>query len=303
MSTSVLFDAPGPRARRRVLLGSIVAGVVLVAVTVLVVLRLQTQGQLTEEKWGPLVNPAHPSFVALWTSLGMALLRNVQAAVLAMAFSLLLGTLLAVVRISLPRWGRWMVIGPMEFFRGLPVVIAIFFAARILPELGVSLPLLWYLVIGLTVYNSVIIAEIVRAGIASLPRGQAEAAAALGLTRGQSMRSILLPQAFRTMLPALISQLVVIFKDTSLGFVIQYPEAVRLAQIATQLPELRNPLQLYLVVGALFILINYLLSRFAVWVERRLSRARRVAVVARADDPASTLPGGPALAGTGTAGG
>lgn len=240
----------------------------------LVILRLQAQGQFTEEKWGPLVNPGNPLFVSLWTNLGLALLRNMQAAVLAMVFSLVLGTLLAVTRISLPRWGRWMVVAPIEFFRGLPVVIAIFFAARVLPELGMHLPLLWYLVIGLTAYNSVIIAEIVRSGVASLPRGQAEAAAAVGLTRGQAMGSILLPQAFRAMLPALISQLVVIFKDTSLGFVILYPESVRFVQIATQ--QLRNPLQLYLTIGVIFIVINYLLSRFAVWLERRASRAQTV---------------------------
>jgi glutamate transport system permease protein len=281
VSASVLFDAPGPRTRRRILLGSILAGVALVVVAVFVVLRLQAQGQFSEEKWGPVVNPANPLFVSLWTNLGLALLRNVRAAVLAMGFSLALGTLLAVTRISLPRWGRWIVVGPMEFFRGLPVVIAIFFAAQILPELGVQLPLLWYLVIGLTAYNSVIIAEVVRAGIASLPRGQAEAAAALGLTRSQSMRSILLPQAFRAMLPALISQLVVVFKDTSLGFVILYAESVRFVGIASQ--QLRNPLQLYLTVGAIFVLVNYLLGRLAVAVERRLSRARQLGGAAPTD--------------------
>lgn len=300
MSSSVLYDIPGPRARRRILVGSVIAGLLLATVAVFVVLRLQAQGQLTGQKWGPVINPANPYFVALWSGLGQALLRNVQAAVLAMTFALLLGTLLAVARVSMPRWGRWAVIGPMEFFRGLPVVIAIFFASRILPELGVDLPLLWYLVIGLTVYNSVIIAEIVRAGIASLPSGQAEAAAAVGLTRGQSMRSILLPQAFRAMLPALISQLVVVFKDTSLGFVILYPEVMRYAQIATQLPELRNPLQLYLIVGALFIMINYLLSKLAVWVERRISRARRIRSEPRDDAPGVTVP---APVNTGTAGG
>jgi glutamate transport system permease protein len=188
---------------------------------------------------------------------------------------------------------------PIEFFRGLPVVIAIFFAARVLPELGVDLPLLWYLVIGLTAYNSVIIAEIVRAGIASLPRGQAEAAAAVGLTQGQALRSILLPQAIRVMLPALISQLVVIFKDTSLGLVIQYVEAVRFVGIAIQ--ELHNPLQLYLTVGAIFILINYGVSRLAVWTERRLThRGRQGMAVPRAT---AAMPSGTTLAGTSAAGG
>jgi glutamate transport system permease protein len=269
VSASVLYDKLGPRTRQRILVGSIVAGIAFAAVAVWVVLRLQAQGQLTEEKWGPVLNPANPFFVAFWTNLGLALLRNGEAAVLAMVLSLFLGTLLTVTRLNLPRWGRWVLVAPMEFFRGLPVVIVIFFAGRVLPELRVSLPPLWYLVIGLTAYNSVIIAEIVRAGLASLPVGQAEAAAAVGLTRGQSMRTILLPQAFRTMLPALISQLVVIFKDTSLGFVIQYVEVVKFVGIATQ--ELRNPLQLYLTVGAIFVISNYLLSRLAAWIDRLLS--------------------------------
>lgn len=299
MSAAVLYDRPGPRTRRRILAGSVVVGLALAVLVVLVMLRLAAQDQLTEEKWGPIVNPANPSFVALWTNLGLALLRNVQAAVLAMALSLLLGTVLALTRISLPRWGRWAVIAPMEFFRGLPVVITIFFAARVLPELGVSLPLLWYLVIGLTAYNSVIIAEIVRAGLAALPRGQAEAAAAVGLTRGQALRLILLPQAVRVMLPALISQLVVIFKDTSLGFVIQYEEAVRFGGFAIQ--QLRNPLQLYLAVGAIFVLINYLLSKLAVWAEWRLTR--RVHPGAAVPKAARLTPGDRALSGTGAAGG
>jgi glutamate transport system permease protein len=299
VSTAVLYDRPGPRTRRRIIAGSIAVSLVLAAVLIAVLVRLATQGQLTEEKWGPLVNPANPSFIDLWANLGLALLHNIEAAVLAMVFSLLLGTVLALTRISVPRWGRWSVVVPVEFFRGLPVVIAIFFAARVLPELGVDLPLLWYLVIGLTAYNSVIIAEIVRAGIASLPRGQAEAAVAVGLTRGQALRSILLPQAIRIMLPALISQLVVIFKDTSLGLVIQYVEAVRFVGIAIQ--QLHNPLQLYLAVGAIFILINYGISRLAVWTERRLThRGRQGMVVPRATAAMSSTT---TLAGTSTAGG
>ncbi|MDQ3824546.1 MAG: amino acid ABC transporter permease [Actinomycetota bacterium] len=298
MSTTVLFDRPGPRTRRRIMVGSVVTGLALGMLAILVLVRLAAGGQLTEEKWGPVVNPANPSFVALWVNLGLALLHNIEAAVLAMVFSMLLGTVLALTRIRLPRWGRWAVVAPMEFFRGLPVVIAIFFASRILPELGVSLPLLWYLVIGLTAYNSVIIAEIVRAGVASLPRGQSEAAAAVGLTRGQALRAILVPQAIRVMLPALISQLVVIFKDTSLGFVILYGEAVRFVAIAIQ--ELHNPLQLYLTIGAIFILINYGVGRLAVWTEQRLTHRGGPGLAAQ--EP--TAPRGESmLAGTGTAGG
>jgi glutamate transport system permease protein len=293
VSTPVLYDNPGPRTRRRVLLGSIVAGAVLLVVTGIVLYRLYQQDQLSEERWGPLVNPFDPQFAAVWSGLLEALLLNITAAALAMVLSLAIGTLLALTRITSAAWYRWAVVGVIEVLRGLPVVIAIFLSYRILPELGVELPRIWYLVIGLTAYNAVVIAEIVRAGVASLPRGQAEAASAIGLTRGQSLRLVQLPQAFRIMLPALISQLVVVFKDTSLGFIILFPEVISFARIAIQ--TLGNPLQLYFVIAVLFIAINYLLGRFAQWVERRLSRARRVsAAVNKPDvftDESAALPG------------
>jgi glutamate transport system permease protein len=123
----------------------------------------------------------------------------------------------------------------------------------------------------LTAYNSVIIAEIIRAGVASLPRGQREAALAVGLTSGQTMRAVLLPQAFRVMLPALISQVVVIVKDTSLAAVLGiYPELLKEGNLIAQ--NLSNPIQMLTVVGIIFVIINFSLSRLAVWVERRLSR-------------------------------
>jgi glutamate transport system permease protein len=282
-STPVLYDVPGPRAQRRILAGSTVAGTLLLVTLGLVVLRLYQQDQLTEAKWGPLLNPYHSRFAALWSGLLTALLRNITAAAAAMVLALIIGTVLAVSRITSTFWYRWFIVGGMEFFRGLPVVLAIFFAAEALPALGIDLPKLWYLVIGITVYNSVIIAEAIRSGVASLPRGQAEAASAIGLTRAQSLQFVQLPQAFRVMLPALISQLVVVFKDTSLGFIILYPEAVRFVNIAIQ--ELGNPIPLYFTIGAVFVVINYALGKFAVYIEGTVSRARTAPTTSRKPDP------------------
>ncbi|HEU5449118.1 MAG TPA: ABC transporter permease subunit, partial [Acidimicrobiia bacterium] len=199
--TSVLFDAPGPRARRRVLIGSVAAGVVLVGVAVLVVQRLADNGQFEGAMWGPLFNPSDESFGPLWRLLWGGMRATLAAAALAVAFSLVLGTVMAVTRITARPWYRWLVVSVIELLRGVPVVMAIFFASRVLPEVGVDLSLLWYLVIGLTAYNSVVIGEIIRAGVAALPRGQTEAAYAIGLTRWGALRLILLPQAFRIMLP------------------------------------------------------------------------------------------------------
>ncbi len=273
MSASVLYDAPGPRSRRRVLIGSVIAGLALIGIIALVGAKLDKQGQFEEDKWAPLIDPGDASFTPVWRLLGEALENTLQAAALAMVLSLIIGTLLAVSRITAAPWYRWGVVGLIELLRGVPVVIAIFFAARVLPEYGADLSTLWFLVIGLTAYNSVIIAEIVRAGVNSLPRGQGEAAESLGLRRWQVLSNVLLPQAFRVMLPALISQLVVVLKDTSLGFIISYQELVRTAGIVIQ--NLRNPIQVYLLVAVMFIVINYALSRLAIYIERRLSRSKK----------------------------
>lgn len=267
--TSVLFDAPGPRARRRVLAGSVVAGVVLAGLAAFVVQRLFENGQFDGAKWGPLLSPSDESFGPLWRSLGGGLRATLAAAGWAMVFSLVLGTMMAVTRITAAPWYRWLVVSIIELLRGVPVVMAIFFASRVLPEVGVNLSLRWYLVIGLTAYNAVVIAEIIRSGVAALPKGQTEAAYAIGLNRWAALRLILLPQAFRIMLPALISQLVVILKDTSLGAFISYEELLRRGSLAVQ--TLGNPLQLYLLIGLLFIAVNFTLSRLAALAEQRIS--------------------------------
>lgn len=290
--SSVLYDTPGPRSRRRTLIASVVAGVAILILLAIVVQRLVEQEQFTAEKWGSLVDPTDEQFPLVWERLWFGLQNTLSAAALAVVCSLVFGTLLAVTRLVSAIWYRWLVVGFIELLRGLPVVVTIYFASRALPELGVDVPILISLVLGLTLYNSVIIAEIVRAGVASLPTGQREAAAALGLTRGQSLRMIQLPQAFRVMLPALISQLVVVLKDTALGFIILYPELLRTGQIVVQTTD--NPLQMYFVVAVIFILINYALGRLATYVEKRLSRS---------SSSIKAAPAGRALAGAGVGGG
>lgn len=285
MTASVLYDAPGPVTRRNTAIGTAVAIVLLAGVVVLAIVQLAANNQLDPEKWGPIFNPAHRYFVATWSALAGGLVNTVIGAVLTLVFALAIGTALAIMRISSTPAYRWIVVSFIELFRGLPVVITIYFASRVLPEIGVSLPPLWYLVIGLTAYNCVIIAEIIRSGVAALPRGQSEAALAIGLTRFQVLRIILLPQAFRIMLPALISQLVVIVKDTSLGFVVfGFSEFVRTANVVIQFfggqEGINLPLQMYVAVALVFILANYGLGKLAEYVQRRMSRAKRAAAEA-----------------------
>jgi glutamate transport system permease protein len=263
-----LYDALGPRGRHRARFATVVVALALLGVVLLVGRRLRDQGQLGWARWAPLFDPRDGQFSALWQFLAGGLRNTLVAAVTAIAVSLVLGTLLATLRIVSAPTYRWAVVGLIELLRGVPVVIAIFFASRVLPEVSrIDLPLLWYVVIGLTVYNSVVIAEIVRAGIAAVPRGQSEAAAALGLSRGQTLRLVLLPQAFRIMLPALISQLVVALKDTSLGFILGFQDLLRRADISIQTTQI--PLQTLLVVAAIYVAVNHLLGRLAEAVHHR----------------------------------
>lgn len=275
---TVLYDAPGPRARRRALVGSLVATAVIVGLVAVAVRRLADAGQLGADTWGPVLDPSTDEFAQVWRLLWLGLRSTLTAAALAIVGSLVLGTVIGVARIMLPGPGRVPLAGLVELLRGLPVVIAIYLASRVLPDLGVDVgPLpgpdgLWYLVLALVAYNMVVIAEIVRSGVASLPRGQREAGLSLGLTPGQTMRTVLLPQAFRVMLPALISQVVVVLKDTSLAAVLGiYPELLNRANRIAQ--NLDNPIAMFVTVGVIFIVVNALLGRLAVWVEARTARA------------------------------
>jgi glutamate transport system permease protein len=301
---AVLYDAPGPRAKRLTVIVSIVAGVLaVVGGYFLIYVPLDDKGQLSMELWGPLIDPGNENFEQLWTRFGDGFKATLLAAVLAILCSLIVGTALAILRVQLKavmkrRFTDMGGLGPVvrglvialnfitrlcvEVFRGIPVVITIFFVWVGLSNVGakdlelgfITVPsLLYTLVIGLSIYNSVVIGEILRSGMEGLPPGQREAADAIGLSTFQTLRMVLLPQAFRIMLPALISQLVVVLKDTSLGFIITYEEILRIAGQTIQF--LSNGIPTYVVIGTIYIAINYALSKLAEYAQRRLARGRK----------------------------
>ncbi len=274
---SVLYDAPGPKARRNAAIGSAVVGLGVLAVLYVVYARLDEKGQWAGELWAPLLDPSDESFQQVWKLLGEGLQNTLTGAVVAITLSLVLGVLFGVARLMLGKWARIPVIGIIEVLRGLPVIVLMFMAYQLLPALGVNyepLPgsnVFWIMVIGLVLYNLAVFAEILRSGVNSLPKGQREAGLVIGLTPLQTMRMIQLPQAFRTMLPAIISQMVVVLKDTSLiGFIGSFPELLNQGKFVYL--NLDNTLQTLLLIGAIYIAINFALSQFAVWVDKRMSR-------------------------------
>ena len=266
MSEAVLYDAAGPRGRRRILVGSVVGGVLVVLVLGLAVARLASKGVFEAERWQVLTRQD------LLELLARGLAATLRAAAVAMVLAMAVGTLLAVARLSRRRWlalaaGAW-----VELFRGLPLLLLILFLFLGLPAAGITISTFWALVGGLTLYNSAVIGEIFRAGILSLPRGQTEAAYAVGLRRGQTLRLILIPQAIRRMLPALISQLVTLLKDSSLGFVIAYAELLRVGRNAVEFLGGPYSIPVYTAIAVVYIAVNASLSLLARWLDRRTRR-------------------------------
>lgn len=264
---NVLFDVQGPRARRTTLVLNLV-GVLLVAALAWVVLgRLAEQGQLTAEKWAPLVTArTWENFLlpGLWQTLRAALL----AVVLSIAFGLVFG-LGRLSQLALVRLVSTVVV---EFFRAVPVLVMMIFFYLGLGRADLVEPAnvpFWAVVLGLMFYNGSVIAELIRSGVHQLPRGQREAGLAIGLTPARSLRLIELPQALTAMLPSLVSQFVVILKDTALGYIITYPELLASGRRLGSGDG--NILQTLFVVALVFVLINYLLTLLADRLSRFLS--------------------------------
>src|SRR6059058_370359 len=173
-------------------------------------------------------------------------------------------------RLSVTRWIRTPATMYVEFFRGVPLVMVIFWIWFIIPQL-LRLPIPEYGVAltAFVVFEAAYFGEIVRAGIQSVPRGQVEAATALGLTAVQSMRFVVLPQAVRNMVPSLVTQMIVLFKDTSLASIIGYVDLTKAAQIVNN-REIR-PFELYLFIAVVYFVFTYSMSRVAARFERRLA--------------------------------
>ncbi|WP_029089035.1 amino acid ABC transporter permease [Brevibacterium album] len=259
--TQVLFDEPGPRARRNNVLLSIASGLVILAAIAYIVWKFEAAGQLTAAKWEPFAYTVIQTTLlqGMWATLKVALVASVLALAVGIAFALL--RLAPTRAISLP---STLV---LEIFRGVPVLLLIFATFLLF---GNQIGSFWSVVIGLTLYNGMVIAEIMRAGILAVPRGQREAAMSIGLRGSQTMRLVLLPQAVRAMMPTLIAQVVVLLKDSALGFMVTYQDLLYQVRLIGR--DYNNLLPTFIVGAALFIVINMLVAALARWLETRMQR-------------------------------
>jgi glutamate transport system permease protein len=201
------------------------------------------------------------------------------------------GLVLALGRLSRIRIIRWLSTGYIEVARTVPVLLLIYLMLFGLPQLGLNFPLIWKLVIPLTIANAAAFAEIIRAGILGLPRGQREAGLSLGMSEAQTSRLVVLPQALRFVTPSLVTQLVSLLKDTSLGYVVAFTELLYRGQVLASYNGLL--IQTFIVVTLIYLVCNGALSALASRLRTRPSKRSPF----RPTKPAALTPGTPILDG------
>lgn len=313
---SVLFDAPGPRARVRNNILTAVSAVAVAGVLALVILKLKDEGQLDSELWKPFTRGD------VWAELIWPGLKNtLGAAAVGSVLAVLFGAVFGLARLSDHWWIRLPAGAVVEFFRAIPLLILIFLAFFVPPTVSptiadgplgnvqrvlvqnffsifgveinagtVTVPAFAALVFGLVMYNGSVLAEVIRAGVLSVPRGQSEAAYAIGLRKNGVMRLILLPQAITAMMPAIVSQIVVLLKDTALGFIIAFQELLS-AGFKIIPANFFNLIPSAIVVSIIYISINLALSYLANLLERRSRRSRKTSAITMGAGGAPPPPG------------
>ncbi|BBB00318.1 putative glutamate ABC transporter permease [Actinacidiphila reveromycinica] len=262
-----LFDPPGPRGRARIAVATVVSLLVAAALVWLAVRQFARHGQLDAAKWNLFTQQAVIRYLltGLWAT--------VRVTLVSAAIALPCGALLALGRLARNRPVKWLAGLYVETMRAVPLLLLIYAFLFGLPSAGVRLPLFWQLVWPIVITNAAVFAEIFRAGVRSLPRGQTEAAYALGLRYWPTMRLVVLPQAIRATAPSLIGQLVRLLKDSTLGYVVSFLELLNSAKVLGEYDH--TIVQSYLVVAAVYVVVNSVLAGAAGLLERRLGPARR----------------------------
>lgn len=280
--SSVLYDIPGPAARARNRTIGVVGVAVILAALGFVLYRFWITGQFSGRMWNWI------TYEAIQVRILDGLWNTVRAFLVAAVLSLVFGAVFAAGRLSDHAWIRVPCTVVVEFFRAVPLLVLIFIMYYGMSQgAGIEISAFWAVVLGLMLYNGSVLAEVFRAGINAVPRGQSEAAYALGLRKTQVMSSVLLPQAVRSMLPTILSQLVVVLKDTALGFLILYEELLLVARQLGSQVQLGSPiLQVALVVAVLYIGLCLILTGLSRLVEKRLSQGPRKATPQAAPTPA-----------------
>jgi glutamate transport system permease protein len=252
----------------------IVLGVVVVALV-----AAFATGLLPARRWEPFLQ------VSTWRFLGEGLLVTLTMGGVSLVASIVIGLPLGMARAAVRGPAGWLIRIWIELVRATPILAILIIIFLGLPRLGIRLPALEAAIVGLTLYTSAVLAEIVRAGIASIPRGEVEAARSLGFGYWPTMRLVVLPQALSRMAPAIVSQLITLIKDTSLAFILGAQDLVGYGR--SFFTFYNNLLETYIVLAAIYFAICYSLSRVSRRLELRQPAAERIVVTGEADQLAA----------------
>jgi glutamate transport system permease protein len=275
----VLFDLPGPRARRRIRLATAVSVLVILALLALAVRQFGVNGQLAASKWQMFTEWPYQRF--LLRGLG----QTIKAAAVCTVLALPLGALVALARLARTPLVRWPAAVFTEIFRSVPALLLVYIFLLGLPRAGLTLPVFWQLVVPITISGTATVAELFRAGVLSMDRGQFEAAYSVGLGYWTTMRLVILPQVIRRMVPVLVTQVISLVKDTTLGYVVSYSELLNQGKTLAQYTQAL--VQTYLVVAVIYVILNGLLSRAAAMLEQRQRRRGSAPIDTRKAVPAA----------------
>ncbi|QQC65637.1 amino acid ABC transporter permease [Paraburkholderia ginsengisoli] len=281
--TNTLYEAPGPVGRMRQRIVSVLSALAVCGLLVAIGMRLEASGQFEADKWAIFFHWGTAKF------LFDGLVSTIMAAACAALVAFAMAFPLALWRLSKRPWISRLAGAYIEFFRAIPLLLLILFMVIELPALGFDWPALGFLVFAMALHHSALTAEVVRAGILSLPRGQREAALALGMRPAQAMLYVVLPQALRSMLPALISSVLAIVQDTSLGYVIPYDELLHRSQdVSSYAPQ--SLLQAAFIVTMMYGVVSAVLLYLKRWVMRRQGRAVARSAAMRASLATAEVP-------------
>ena len=257
----VLYEAPGPKAKKRIAAATAVSLAALAVLLALVVRRFYVTGQLNAKYWSIFTR------YTTWRFIGQGLLGTVRVAAMAGVCTLAMGMLLMMGRISGYRALSLVCTALIELSRGIPTLLFVYFFFLLAPQLGLRLPAFWRITLPVAISATGTVAETLRSGVNAVPKGQREAAVSLGMKSGSVFFKIIFPQGFRYVIPALISELVIVLKDTTFAYVVNYADLMQNAKVL--ISNYDALLSVYLVVAVIYILINALLNRLSVAVATR----------------------------------
>ena len=257
-----LYEAPGPKTKKRIVIFTAVSLVALAALIFLIIRQFYITGQLNEKYWSLFTR------FTTWKFLAEGLVGTLQVALVSSVVAFVIAFLLMVGRINRNKTVSWISTALIELSRGIPTLLFIYFFFLVAPQLGLKLPTFWKISLPVALSAAGVVAEVLRSGVNAVPKGQTEAAVALGMRSVTVFTKIVFPQAFRYVIPSLISELVIVLKDTTFAYVVSYADLMQNARVL--ISNYDALLSVYLVVALIYILINYLLNQASVAVAKRL---------------------------------